>query len=111
MHRSERKGFPAADLFTGSRPTPKEGASRRSSLRRFFAQLGPGLITGSANDDPSAITTYSIAGAQLGTSLLWTAWWTWPFLAVVQMMCARIGMVTGAGVVASLRARFPKPLL
>lgn len=75
--------------------------------RRFFSALGPGLVTGAADDDPSGIATYSIAGAQLGTTLLWTAWLTWPLMACVQMMCARIGLVTGRGLAAALRRRFP----
>ncbi len=79
--------------------------------RRFFSSLGPGVITGAADDDPSGIATYSIAGAQLGTSLLWTAVITWPLMAAVQMMCARIGMVTGEGLAGALGKRFPKPLL
>ncbi len=79
--------------------------------RRFFSVLGPGLITGAADDDPSGIATYSIAGAQLGTSLLWTALLTWPLMAAVQMMCARIGMVRGEGLAAALRKRIPKPLV
>jgi Mn2+/Fe2+ NRAMP family transporter len=62
-----------------------------SLLRRFVSVLGPGLITGAADDDPSGIATYSIAGAQLGTSLLWTAFITWPLMGCVQFMCARIG--------------------
>src|SRR5205814_959874 len=66
-------------------------------IRRFFASLGPGLIAGAADDDPSGIATYSIAGAQYGLALLWTALLTWPLMAFVQMMCARIGMVTGRG--------------
>jgi len=70
--------------------------------------MGPGLITGAADDDPSGIATYSIAGAQLGTSLLWTAFITMPLMAVVQMMCARIGMVTGRGVAAAISHKFPK---
>jgi Mn2+/Fe2+ NRAMP family transporter len=69
--------------------------------RRFFSVLGPGLIAGAADDDPSGIATYSIAGAQLGTSLLWTALLTWPLMAAVQMMCARIGMVRGEGLAAT----------
>src|ERR1022692_2944435 len=73
------------------------GQKRPNFIRRFFSVLGPGLITGAADDDPSGIATYSIAGAQLGTSLLWTAVYTWPLMAVVQMMCARIGMVADAG--------------
>jgi Mn2+/Fe2+ NRAMP family transporter len=75
-------------------------------MRRFWASLGPGLITGAADDDPSGIATYSIAGAQLGTSLVWTAVITWPLMAAVQMMCARIGMVSGYGLASALRSRF-----
>jgi NRAMP (natural resistance-associated macrophage protein)-like metal ion transporter len=73
--------------------------------------LGPGVITGAADDDPSGIATYSVAGAQLGTKLLWTALLTWPLMAAVQMMCARIGMVTGQGLAANFRRRFPVWLL
>jgi len=87
-------------------------ADKRTGLvRRFVSALGPGVITGAADDDPSGIATYSIAGAQLGTSLLWTAALTWPLMAAVQMMCARIGMVTGEGLAGALAKRFPKPLL
>ncbi len=69
--------------------------------------IGPGVITGAADDDPSGIATYSVAGAQLGTSLLWTALLTWPLMAAVQMMCARIGKVTGKGLAGNLTQRFP----
>jgi NRAMP (natural resistance-associated macrophage protein)-like metal ion transporter len=84
---------------------------RKNIVRRFLSVLGPGLITGAADDDPSGIATYSIAGAQLGTSLLWTAFITWPLMAPVQMMCARIGMCTGQGLAGALRAKFPKRLV
>ena len=87
-------------------PNPKPNI-----VRRFFYSLGPGIITGAADDDPSGIATYSITGAQLGTSLLWTAFFTWPLMAAVQMMCARIGMVTGKGLAGALREKFPKPVL
>lgn len=80
-------------------------------VRRFLGALGPGLITGAADDDPSGIATYSIAGAQLGTSLLWTALVTWPLMAAVQMMCARIGMCSGYGLARALRRKFPTPLV
>src|ERR671936_826133 len=80
-------------------------------LRRFTSALGPGVITGAADDDPSGIATYSIAGAQYGLALLWTAMITWPLMAFVQMMCARIGMVTGRGLVGAFRRRFPRPVL
>ncbi len=80
-------------------------------LRRFFAFLGPGLITGAADDDPSSIGTYSVVGAQLGTSILWTAFITWPLIAAIQMMCARIGLVTGRGLARALTEKFPRPLV
>ncbi len=78
---------------------------------RFWDSLGPGLITGAADDDPSGIATYSVAGAQLGTNLLWTALITWPLMAAVQMMCARIGMVSGRGLTAAFKTKFPRPLV
>src|SRR5271168_5368871 len=77
----------------------------------IFRLMGPGVITGAADDDPSGIATYSIAGAQLGTGLLWTSLVTWPLMGAVQMMCARIGMVTGEGLAGNLRKRFPKWLI
>src|SRR5664279_1386023 len=80
-------------------------------MRLLLKSLGPGIITGAADDDPSGIATYSVAGAQLGTKLLWTALLTWPLMAAVQMMCARIGMVTGQGLAASLKQKFPRWLL
>jgi NRAMP (natural resistance-associated macrophage protein)-like metal ion transporter len=77
----------------------------------LLRSLGPGVITGAADDDPSGIATYSVAGAQLGTKLLWTALLTWPLMAAVQMMCARIGKVTGQGLAGNLSKRFPRWLL
>src|ERR1700724_2230983 len=85
--------------------------AKRNIVVRFFSNLGPGLITGAADDDPSGIATYSIAGAQLGTSLLWTAFITWPLMACVQFMCARIGMVTGMGLGDALRRKGPRSLM
>ena len=80
-------------------------------MRQFWRALGPGVITGAADDDPSGIATYSIAGAQYGTSLLWLAPVTWPMMGAVQAMCARIGMVTGGGLMAALRLKFSRPVL
>ena len=88
-----------------------ESRSRPGFVRRFFSVLGPGVITGAADDDPSGVATYSVVGARLGTSLLWTAALTWPLMAAVQMMCARIGMVTGRGLAGALRKKFPRPVL
>ena len=82
-----------------------------SRIRRIWAALGPGVISGAADDDPSGIATYSIAGAQFGTALLWTSLITWPLMAAVQSMCARIGMVTGTGLATALREKFPRRVL
>lgn len=75
--------------------------------KRFLRTLGPGLITGASDDDPSGISTYSIAGASTGLSMLWLALFTTPMMAVIQGMCARIGMVTGMGFAAAIRKRYP----
>jgi NRAMP (natural resistance-associated macrophage protein)-like metal ion transporter len=90
---------------------PKAKPARESLVKRFFTALGPGLTTGAADDDPSGVTTYSVTGARFGTSLLWTALLTWPLMGAVQMMCARIGMVTGQGLAGAMRKKFPKWLL
>jgi NRAMP (natural resistance-associated macrophage protein)-like metal ion transporter len=90
----------------------QESQPQKNNLaRRFLGNLGPGLIAGAADDDPSGVATYSIAGAQLGTSMLWTAFITWPLMGCVQFMCARIGMVTGEGLAGGLRKKFPRPVL
>jgi NRAMP (natural resistance-associated macrophage protein)-like metal ion transporter len=80
-------------------------------IRSLLKSIGPGVITGAADDDPSGIATYSVAGALFGTRLLWTALITWPLMAAVQMMCARIGKVTGQGLAGNFNQRFPKWLL
>ncbi|MBC7464567.1 MAG: divalent metal cation transporter [Bdellovibrio sp.] len=80
-------------------------------VKLFFESTGPGVVTGAADDDPSGIGTYTIAGAQLGTRLLWTAVLTWPLMATVQMACARIGMVTGEGLASALEKKLPRPIL
>lgn len=74
-------------------------------------QLGPGLVTGAADDDPSGIATYSQAGAQFGNGLLWTLVLTYPFMTAVQLVSARIGRVTGAGLSANMREVMPKALV
>src|SRR5580704_5862021 len=80
-------------------------------FRRFFSNLGPGLITGAADDDPSGIATYSVTGAAFGYSLLWTALFSFPLMAGVQIMCARLGMVTGLGLAGVIRLRYPRWIL
>src|ERR1700680_2860994 len=73
--------------------------------------LGQGLITGAADDDPSGIATYSEVGAEFGLSMLWTMLFSYPLMAAMQEICARLGRITGAGVAANLRKHYPKPLL
>jgi Mn2+/Fe2+ NRAMP family transporter len=80
-------------------------------LKRFFKLLGPGLITGAADDDPSGIGTYATAGAALGFATLWTAIVTLPLMAVVQYICAKIGMVSGRGLAGVLRRYYPRTVL
>jgi len=73
--------------------------------------LGPGLVTGASDDDPSGITTYSVAGASFGYATLWTALVTFPLMAAVQLTCARIGLVTGRGLAGCLRRHYPRSFL
>jgi NRAMP (natural resistance-associated macrophage protein)-like metal ion transporter len=93
-----------------SEATPRSLKKRAPSgraLPRLLRTFGPGLITGASDDDPSGISTYSVAGATAGLSVLWLALLTTPMMAVVQGMCARIGMVTGAGLAAAMKAHLP----
>src|SRR5882724_8902801 len=77
----------------------------------LLKKLGPGLIAGAADDDPSGIATYSQAGAQYGYGLLWSVFFTTPLMIGIQIVSARIGRVTGHGLAANIRDHFPKPLL
>ena len=84
---------------------------RKRRIKSIFRFLGPGLVTGAADDDPSGIATYSQAGAQFGYGMLWTVVLTWPFMVVVQLISARIGRVTGQGIAANIKQTMPKPVL
>src|SRR4051812_2729194 len=86
---------------TAAQPTP-------SSL---WSRLGPGLVTGAADDDPSGIATYSQVGAGFGYSILWTAVFTFPLMVGVQTISARIGRVTGHGIAGNVRKHFSRPVL
>jgi NRAMP (natural resistance-associated macrophage protein)-like metal ion transporter len=88
--------------------TDKKKSNR---LTRFWKLLGPGLVTGASDDDPSGIATYSQAGAQYGLSTLWTALITFPLMAAIQEMCARIGLVTSQGLTGTLKRHYSKPIL
>ena len=82
-----------------------------SRVDLFFRDLGPGLITGCADDDPSGIATYAIAGAAFGYATLWTALISFPLMVCVQIMCSRLGMVTGRGLAAVIRLNYPRWIL
>ncbi len=113
------------DSHTKSRENPKPGNAPKTNMRmqrflRFLgrrlrehplARIGPGLITGVADDDPSGIATYSQAGAKFGLDLLWTMPLAYPLMSVIQTLCARIGRVTGKGLAAGIRTAFPLPVL
>lgn len=83
----------------------------KSKFFRFWKVLGPGLITGASDDDPSGIATYSQAGAAFGLSTLWTALIAFPLMAALQQMCAKIGLVTGHGLTGALKEHYPRPVL
>jgi NRAMP (natural resistance-associated macrophage protein)-like metal ion transporter len=92
-------------------PTAHTGSTETRRFRRFFSNLGPGLITGAADDDPSGISTYSVAGASFGYLSLWTAVVSFPLMAAVQLMCARLGLVTGLGLAGVIRRRYSRWVL
>lgn len=82
-----------------------------SKLKHYWKIIGPGLITGASDDDPSGIATYSQAGAAFGLATLWTAILAFPLMAAIQQMCARIGIVTAQGLTGTLKKNYPKPVL
>jgi NRAMP (natural resistance-associated macrophage protein)-like metal ion transporter len=88
-----------------------EKDSRVKRAKNYWKSLGPGLTTGAADDDPSGIATYSQTGARYGFQLIWLAGFTFPLMAVVQEMCARIGLVTGRGLAGTIRLYYPKRVL
>ena len=97
------------------RPENTEAISTRSPSpapsQSWLRKLGPGLITGAADDDPSGIATYSQAGAQFGLNLLWTMFFTWPLMVGIQIVSARIGRVTGKGLAGNIREHFARWML
>jgi NRAMP (natural resistance-associated macrophage protein)-like metal ion transporter len=84
---------------------------RSNAVRRLFRELGPGLITGASDDDPSGIATYALAGASLGYATLWSALLTFPLMASVQFISAKVGLVSGCGLAGVLRRHYPPTLL
>src|SRR3954462_492769 len=98
--RSDRREKP--------RPYRPRQKTRREKIVSRLRELGPGLITGAADDDPSGIATYSQAGAAFGYGLLWTALVSLPLMSAIQLMCARIGIVARSGLAAVLREHYPR---
>ena len=94
-------------LFT----PPWPNAAMKQPLQSWLRKLGPGLITGAADDDPSGIATYSQAGAQFGLNLLWTMLFTYPLMVGIQVVSARIGRVTGKGLAGNIREHYPRWLV
>lgn len=90
---------------------PVDGHKSLQKAKNYWYLLGPGLTTGASDDDPSGIATYSQAGAQYGFGLLWLAAFTFPLMAIVQEMCARIGIVTGRGLAGNIRIHFSRKVL
>jgi NRAMP (natural resistance-associated macrophage protein)-like metal ion transporter len=91
--------------------SPAAGKESRSRAKEILGKLGPGLITGAADDDPSGIATYSQVGAQFGYGMLWTMLFSFPLMAAIQEISARIGRVTGIGIAGNIRRHFPRPYL
>src|SRR5258708_27181534 len=110
--RRQRQRDTMPEQITASAPVRKiKQRAGKGKKNGFFATLGPGLITGAADDDPSGISTYSVTGASFGYAPLWTALFSFPLMAAVQMMCARLGMVSGRGLASVVRLRYPRWVL
>jgi NRAMP (natural resistance-associated macrophage protein)-like metal ion transporter len=102
---------PAANQASRLNGPQKQSPDKRARPAGWLSKLGPGLITGASDDDPSGIATYSQVGAQFGFGLLWTLLAAFPLMAAFQEICARVGRVTGQGLAANLRKRYPTSVL
>jgi NRAMP (natural resistance-associated macrophage protein)-like metal ion transporter len=101
-HKAPAAGTGSLEAALDREPNP---------VKKFLKVLGPGLVTGASDDDPSGIGTYAVAGASLGFATLWLALVTFPLMAAVQFTCAKIGMITGSGLAGVLRQHYPRPLV
>src|SRR5205809_3564270 len=104
-HDTASSGLAAGGTPAAGRTTLDE--ARRKGLVGWLQLLGPGLITGASDDDPSGIGTYAQVGSQFGYGLLWTAFFTFPLMSAVQELCSRIALQTGVGLGIALRRKFP----
>src|ERR1700722_11189770 len=90
---------------------PERAGGAAGAAADILPRLGPGLITGAADDDPSGIATYSQVGAQFGFGMLWTMLFSFPLMSAMQEICARLGRVTGMGIAQNIRKHYPRPVL
>jgi NRAMP (natural resistance-associated macrophage protein)-like metal ion transporter len=116
VHDDPAKASPHGSSYGNNSSTGIEGNESSKlplpgRVDLFFRDLGPGLITGCADDDPSGISTYAIAGATFGYATLWTALVSFPLMVGVQLMCSRLAMVTGRGLAAVIRLHYPRWIL
>src|SRR5881227_3468464 len=107
----ETKQIPHQEPAGGTGSLEAAVGREDNPLQRFLKILGPGLVTGASDDDPSGIGTYAVAGASLGYATLWTALVTFPLMAAVQFICAKVGMVSGMGLASVVRRHYPRWLL
>ncbi|MFL6682184.1 MAG: divalent metal cation transporter, partial [Burkholderiaceae bacterium] len=98
----------AAQAARNARPAPQTGDGDKDKKKGLAALVGPGLLTGASDDDPSGIGTYAQVGAQFGFGLLWTMLFSYPLMVAAQLVCARIGRVTGHGLAGNLREHMPR---
>jgi NRAMP (natural resistance-associated macrophage protein)-like metal ion transporter len=104
-------GMRAGDQSMSVAPKPLQEVTKQPDRPKLSDVMGPGLITGASDDDPSGIATYSQAGAQFGYALGWTLLLTYPLMCAIQMISAQIGRVTGRGLAGNMRRYYPAPLL
>ncbi len=110
-HTQRRPAHPHLRHLTLAGRIAHHWKPRRTRMRGLLAFLGPGLITGASDDDPSGIATYSQVGAQFGYAMCWVMLFTWPLMAAIQEISARIGRVTGEGIAGNIREHYSRPLL
>ncbi len=109
--RARTPTIPRIEPSPGAQSVAVAAERERNPFIRFIKILGPGLITGASDDDPSGIGTYAVAGASFGFGMLWTALISFPLMASVQFICAKVGMVCGQGLAGVLRRHYPRWLL
>src|SRR5579859_3421668 len=110
-HARSRPTIPHKEPLEGTAVLEMAQRGEPNLVKRLLKILGPGLVTGASDDDPSGIGTYSVTGAQFGYAFLWTAPWCFPLMAAVQYICAKLGMVSGRGLAGVLRHHYPRWVL